>query len=165
MAAGVRDQHLMRAAAARDLHLRAGLRAAVLHRRQRPRVFSGEAMAVLRPQVRREACDDRGKPDHVTCPLVIAKLSITVDPFDGAMLGLVGQVGEADGGENRVMAEVFLHLDQIDAGLDQVSGVGVATVRGDLFFRPQASTTLCRVVCTPPRSMCVVASAAPGKPP
>ena len=41
------------------------------------------------------------------------------------MLGLVSQMGVADGGENRVMAEVFLHLDQIDAGLDQVSRVTV----------------------------------------
>ena len=82
------------------------------------------------------------------------------------MLGLVGQVGVADGGENRVMAEVFLHLDQINTGFDQVSGVGVAkAVWRDLFFRPQASTTLCRVVCTPPRSMYVVAMAAPGNPP
>ena len=44
------------------------------------------------------------------------------------MLGLVGQVGVANGGENRVMAKVFLHLDQIDAGFDQVSRVGVATM-------------------------------------
>ncbi len=58
------------------------------------------------------------------------------------MLGLVGQVGVANGGENRVMAEVFLYLDQIDAGLDQVGGIAVAqAVRGDLFFRPQTSTT------------------------
>ena len=42
------------------------------------------------------------------------------------MLGLVGQVGVADGGENRVMAKVFLHLDQIDAGFNQVSRVTVA---------------------------------------
>ena len=42
------------------------------------------------------------------------------------MLGLVGQVGVTDGGENRVMAEILLYLDQIDAGFDQVSGVGVA---------------------------------------
>ena len=51
------------------------------------------------------------------------------------MLGLVGQMGipqgdflrgVAGGGENRVMAEVFLYLDQIDAGLDQVGGIAVA---------------------------------------
>ena len=44
------------------------------------------------------------------------------------MLGLVGQVGVADSGENRVMAEILLHLDQIDAGFDQVSRVTVATM-------------------------------------
>ena len=42
------------------------------------------------------------------------------------MLGLVGQVGVANGGEDRVMAQVFLHLDQFDAGFNQVSRVGVA---------------------------------------
>jgi len=44
------------------------------------------------------------------------------------MLGLVGQVGISDGGENGVMAEDLLHLDQIDAGFDQVCGVGVSTM-------------------------------------
>ena len=55
------------------------------------------------------------------------------------MLGLVGEVGVAGGGENRVMAEEFLHLDQIDAGLDQVSCIAMAqAVGGDVFFSPQA---------------------------
>ena len=81
------------------------------------------------------------------------------------MLGLISQMGIAGSGENRVMAEELLHLDQIDAGLDQVSCVAVPQrVWGDLFFRPQVSTTLCRVVCTPPRSSGVVAAAAPFKP-
>lgn len=63
------------------------------------------------------------------------------------MLGLVGQVGVANGGQNGVMAEVLLDLEQVDAGFDQVCGVGVPqAVRGDLFFRPQVSITLCRVV-------------------
>ena len=39
------------------------------------------------------------------------------------MLGLVGQMGIAGGGENGVMAEEFLDLDQIDAGFDQVGGI------------------------------------------
>jgi hypothetical protein len=34
------------------------------------------------------------------------------------MLGLVGEVGVARGGEDGVMAEEFLDFDQIDAGLD-----------------------------------------------
>ena len=81
------------------------------------------------------------------------------------MLGLVGQVGVADGGENGVMAKELLYLDQIDAGFDQVGGIAVAqAVRGDVFFRPQAVMTLCKVVCTPPRSSAVVALAAPASP-
>ena len=55
------------------------------------------------------------------------------------MLGLVGQVGIADGGENGMMAEEFLYLDQINTGLDQVRRIAMAqAVRRDLFFRPQA---------------------------
>ncbi len=42
------------------------------------------------------------------------------------MLGLIGQVGIADGGENGVMAEEFLYLDQINTGLDQVGRIAVA---------------------------------------
>ena len=44
------------------------------------------------------------------------------------MLGLVGQVRIAGGGENRVMAAELLYLDQIDSGLDQVGGVAVAPI-------------------------------------
>ena len=58
------------------------------------------------------------------------------------MLGLVGQVGIADGGEDGVMAEEFLYFDQVDASFDQVGCVAVPqTVGCDLFFRPQALTT------------------------
>jgi len=35
-------------------------------------------------------------------------------------------MGIAGGGENGVMAKKLLHLDQIDAGLDQVSCIAVA---------------------------------------
>lgn len=70
------------------------------------------------------------------------------------MLGLVSQMGISGGGENGVMAEELLYLDQIDARLDQVSCITVAqAVWRDLFFRPQAPITWCRVVCTPPQSM------------
>ena len=41
------------------------------------------------------------------------------------MLGALSQVGIAGGGENRVMAEEFLYLDQIDASLDQMSCIAV----------------------------------------
>jgi hypothetical protein len=47
-----------------------------------------------------------------------------------------------------------------------VSGVAVAKAVGrNLFFIPQETTTLCSVVCTPPRSSGVLAVAAPAKPP
>ena len=82
------------------------------------------------------------------------------------MLGLVGEVGITGGGEDRVMAEELLHFDQIDTGFNQMRGITVAqAVRGDLFFSPQDSTTLCKVVCTPPRSSGVLARAAPLNPP
>lgn len=81
------------------------------------------------------------------------------------MLGLIRQVGVAGGGEYGVVTEDLLYLDQIDAGFDQVSGIAVPkTVRGDVFFRPQAVMTLCRVFCTPPGSSGVVTAAAPWRP-
>ena len=59
-----------------------------------------------------------------------------VDARDGVMLGLIGQMRVSRGGENGVVAEEFLHLDQIDAGLDQVGGIAVAQAVGrDVFFR------------------------------
>ena len=62
------------------------------------------------------------------------------------MLGLVGEMGIAGGGENGVVAEDFLDLDEVDAGLDQVGCIAMAqAVRGDLFLSPQAAATLCRV--------------------
>jgi len=63
------------------------------------------------------------------------------------MLGLVGEVGVAGGGENAVMTEDLLDLDQIDTGFDQVGGVAVAQAVGrDLFFSPHAPITRCKVV-------------------
>ena len=44
------------------------------------------------------------------------------------MLGLVGQMRVARGGENGVMTEDLLHLDQIDTGFDKVRGIAVATM-------------------------------------
>jgi hypothetical protein len=65
-----------------------------------------------------------------------------VDLFDGAMLGLVRQVSVSRGGEDGMMAEELLHFDQIDAGLDQMGGVGMPQAVGrNLFFKPQAWTT------------------------
>lgn len=65
-----------------------------------------------------------------------------VDAIDGLVLGAIGEVGVAGGGEDRVVAEDLLDLDQIDAGLDEVGGVAVTqAVGGDLFFIPQEAMT------------------------
>ena len=58
------------------------------------------------------------------------------------MPGLIRQMGVANRRENRLMAENTLHLGELDAGLDQVRGIGVTqAVRRDVFFSPQDSTT------------------------
>lgn len=58
------------------------------------------------------------------------------------MLGLIRQMGVPDRRENGVMPENLLNLDEVDAGLDQVSGIGMSqTVWRNLFFDPQDSTT------------------------
>ena len=70
-----------------------------------------------------------------------------VDPIECVMLGLVGEVGVAGGGENAVMTEDLLDLDQIDTGFDQVSCITVAQAVGrDLFFSPHDPITRCKVV-------------------
>ena len=67
-------------------------------------------------------------------------------------------MGVPGSGQNGTMTENFLHLEQVDACFDQVSGIGVTQAVGsDLFFIPQSATTLRRVVCTPPRSSGLVA--------
>ena len=82
------------------------------------------------------------------------------------MLGLIGQVGITNRRENRVVTENLLDLDEVDAGLDQVSGIAMSkTVGGDLFFRPQVSMTRLSARCTPSRSSAEVALAAALKPP
>lgn len=49
------------------------------------------------------------------------------------------QVGVSGGGEDTVVAEDFLHFEQVDARFDQRGGVTVAqAVGGDLFFIPQS---------------------------
>lgn len=58
------------------------------------------------------------------------------------MPGLIRQMRIANRSENRVMPENLLDLDELDAGLDQVSGIGMAQAMwGNLFFRLQDSTT------------------------
>jgi len=58
------------------------------------------------------------------------------------MLGLIRQMGVANRRENRVMPENSLNLGELDAGLDQVSGIGMTqAVWRNIFFRPQDCTT------------------------
>ena len=60
----------------------------------------------------------------------------------GFGVGVTGEVGIAGGGENAVVAQNLLHLQQIDTGLDQVGCIAVAqAVRGDLFFSPHSMAT------------------------
>jgi len=81
------------------------------------------------------------------------------------MLGAVSQVGIAGGGENGVVPEELLHLDQIDTGLDQVRGIAVAqAVRGNLFFKPQWPMTRASARCTPSAFNAVVVLAAACRP-
>ena len=42
--------------------------------------------------------------------------------------GVSGQVGVAGGGENGVVTEDLLHLDQIDAGFDQMGCIAVPPI-------------------------------------
>jgi hypothetical protein len=78
---------------------------------------------------------------------------------------VAGQMGVFGGGEDGVVTEDFLHLQQIDPRLDQMGRVAVTqAVRGDLFFNPHCCATLRKVSCTPPRSSGVVARCAPFRP-
>jgi hypothetical protein len=58
------------------------------------------------------------------------------------MLCLIRQMRIAGGREDGMMAEDLLDFEEVDAGLDQVSGIAVAkAVRRNVFFSPQDSTT------------------------
>jgi hypothetical protein len=82
------------------------------------------------------------------------------------MLRGVGQMGIASSGQDTVVAEDFLHFEQVDARFDQMRGITVTqAVRGNLFFSPQSCATLRSVSCTPPRSSGVVAKWADLRPP
>ena len=50
------------------------------------------------------------------------------------VLGLIGQVRIASGGQDRVMTEDLLYLDQIDAGFNQVGCIAMAKECGVMFF-------------------------------
>ena len=63
------------------------------------------------------------------------------------MRGMGGQMGILCRGQDASVAEDFLHLKQVNARFNQMGGITMAqAVQGDLFFIPQACTTLCIVV-------------------
>ena len=61
-------------------------------------------------------------------PVDVEAIHQAVDAVDGMVLCLVSQMRVADGSKNGVMAKDLLHLDQVDAGFDQVCGIGVSTM-------------------------------------
>ncbi len=69
------------------------------------------------------------------------------------------------GCQDAAVTKNLLNLKQINACFNQVSGITVAqAMRGNLFFIPQASTTLRIAICTPPLSNGDVAEKLPFKP-
>lgn len=67
-------------------------------------------------------------------------------------------MGVFTGGQDAAVTKDFLYFKQIDAVFDQVSGITVTqAVDSNLFFIPQDSMTLRKVVCTPVRCSGVVA--------
>jgi len=65
-----------------------------------------------------------------------------IDAYAAVVCGVAGEMGIAAGGQNAVMTQDLLHLQQIDALLDQVGGVAVPQAVGrDVFFRPQSVAT------------------------
>lgn len=63
------------------------------------------------------------------------------------MLGLIRQMRISGCRQDRVMTENLLDFKEVDAGLDQVRGIGMTQAVGrDVFFRPQDSTTARRAL-------------------
>ena len=69
-----------------------------------------------------------------------------VDTCAAGELALLGEMGVAQGGEDGLVAEDFLHFQQVNARFDQMRGIAMAqAVRRNSFFRPQSRTTWCKV--------------------
>ena len=49
-----------------------------------------------------------------------------VDTIDGLMLSLIREMGVANGGQNGLMAQDLLNLNQIHTGFNQMRGIAVA---------------------------------------
>ncbi len=88
-----------------------------------------------------------------------------IDGFACIICCMGSKMGVSAGGQDAAVAKNLLNLKQINTSFNQVSGITVAqTMRRNLFFRPQASTTLRMVTCTPPLSNGEVAERLPFRP-
>lgn len=58
-------------------------------------------------------------------PLDGESIHQVVDQLVGVAIGTCGELGVADGGGNVMVAEDFLHLKQINPGLDQMGCVAM----------------------------------------
>jgi hypothetical protein len=91
-------------------------------------------------------------------PLNGKGLHQVIDDLVSIMCSMGSEMRIFAGRQDAAVTKDFLYLKQINTGFDQMSGKTVSKrMRGNLFFIPQASTTLRRVFCTPPRSSGVVA--------
>ena len=69
MAAGMRDEVVVRTVTALNLHHRTGRAAAIAHGRKGPKLLKAQTVAKLRQEVRFELGDDKAEADHRGVPL------------------------------------------------------------------------------------------------
>ena len=69
-----------------------------------------------------------------------------VDTCTAGELALFGEMGVAQGGEDRLVAEDLLYFQQVNTRFDQMGGVAMAqAVWGNSFLKPQSWMTWCKV--------------------
>ncbi len=91
-------------------------------------------------------------------PLNGEGLHQVIDDLISVMCGMGSEMSVFTGCQDATVTKDFLYLKQINTGFDQVSGIAVPQrMKGNLFFIPQASTTLRMAACTPPRCSGVMA--------
>jgi hypothetical protein len=69
MAAGMRDEVVVRTVTELNLHHRTGRAAAIAHGRKGPKLLKAQTVAKLRQEVRFELGDDKAEADHRGVPL------------------------------------------------------------------------------------------------
>ena len=91
-------------------------------------------------------------------PLNGIGLHQVIDDLVSIMCSVGSKMCVLTGRQDAAVTKDFLYLKQINTGFDQMSGIAVTQgMDGNLFFIPQAATTLRMVACTPPRCSGVVA--------